>query len=172
MTVRLGTSKTHIVEFIVPQVEHFQLNEPIHRVRQGRERILAQRQHFQIDQVADFRWQLLDAIAVEIQLSHMDQLQLAQGRLPDNEHVKVILTSLIVLGRMVTLLLLRSNRSLCSSRQFCISRLISYNEQVQFDENNTRGDEQRSRAALAGGVLMIKSSRTRSTVTFSLAGCL
>ena len=34
-------------------------------------------------------------------------------------------TSLIELGRMVTLLLLRSNRSLCSSRQFWISRLIS-----------------------------------------------
>ena len=36
------------------------------------------------------------------------------------------LTSLIVLGRIVTLDLLRSNRSLCSSRQFWISRLISW----------------------------------------------
>jgi hypothetical protein len=37
-----------------------------------------------------------------------------------------ILTSLIVLGKIVTLLLLKSNLSLCSSRQFCISRLMSY----------------------------------------------
>jgi hypothetical protein len=76
-----------------------------------------------------------------------------ENTLPDSEQVTVILTSLIVLGRMVTLLLLRSNRSLCSSRQFCISRLISYddNERVQFDKNNTRGEQQRSRAALAGG---------------------
>ena len=36
-----------------------------------------------------------------------------------------LLTSLIEFGRIVTLLLLKSNRSHCSSRQFWISRLMS-----------------------------------------------
>ena len=40
---------TYIIELVVPQIEHFQLNEPIHAVRECRQGILTQCQDFEID---------------------------------------------------------------------------------------------------------------------------
>ena len=65
---------TDLAEFVVSQVEHFELGEAVEGGRQGLDEVLVERQLLQVAQVSDLVGQRSQLVAVQVKLAQLRQL--------------------------------------------------------------------------------------------------